>query len=192
MGIVRSFTIERCNREEIKDFVETYHYSKSINGLNSSYCFKLLREGKIIGAIIYGKPAMPSIWKVYAQAPEELIELRRLCCIDDTPKNTESYFVGRTLRWLKRNTEIKKVVSYADPNFGHAGIIYRATNFTYIGRTAKCKMIVFNGKRYHPKAIFSKHKGKLKPYALRLRYALLLGLAVRITQEGKHIYLYSF
>ena len=40
------------------------------------------------------------------------MELRRLVCIDDTPKNTESYFIGKTLRWLKHNTDVEVVVSF--------------------------------------------------------------------------------
>ena len=53
------------------------------------------------------------------------MELRRLCCIDETPKNTESYFIGRTLRWLRKNTGYKVVVSYADTHHGHEGTIYK-------------------------------------------------------------------
>jgi hypothetical protein len=192
MGIVRTFKVELCRREEIKDFIEEWHYSKSINGLNSSYCFKLMRGEELIGAMIYGRIAMPLIWKRYVENPNDIIELRRLCCIDDTPKNTESYFIGKTLRWLKKNTRIKKVVSYADPNHSHSGIIYRASNFQYVGVTAKCKMILFNGKKYHPKAVRTRYKGQLKPYSRRLREALEDGRAVRIAQEGKHIFLYSF
>jgi hypothetical protein len=59
--------------------------------------------------------------------------LRRLACIDDTPKNTESYFVGKTLRWLIQNTQHKTMVTYADPSFNHTGIAYRACNMKYDG-----------------------------------------------------------
>ena len=73
----------------------------------SDYCFKLLRGDELIGAMIYGRLAMANQWKKYSDKIDDVIELRRLCCIDDTPCNTESYFIGRTLRWLKQNTKIK-------------------------------------------------------------------------------------
>ena len=107
---VKNYTVSLCNRNEIKEFIETYHYSKNINGISSPYCFKLLDNGDMIGAMVYGYIAMQGVWKKYAEKETDLIELRRLCCIDDTPKNTESYFIGHTLRWLRDNTEIKKVI----------------------------------------------------------------------------------
>lgn len=33
IGKVKEFTVLPCNRKEITKFIETWHYSKSINGL---------------------------------------------------------------------------------------------------------------------------------------------------------------
>ena len=188
---VKDFSVVRCERSEVKDFIEEWHYSKSINGLMSDYCFKLMDGERMIGAMIYGRFAMANVWKKYSDSPEEVIELRRLCCIDDTPKNTESYFIGKTLRWLKKNTTIKTVISYADPEYGHEGIIYQATNFKDIGKTSAGKVIMYNGKKYHDKAIRTKYKGELKPFAVRLRKALESGDAFYKKTEGKYIYEYK-
>ena len=122
---VKKYKIKICNRKEIKTFIETWHYSKNINGVISDYCFKLMDGDNIIGAMIYGRIAMANVWKKYVKNEKDLIELRRLCCIDDTPKNTESYFIGFTLRWLQKNSQIKKVISYADETYNHSGIIYK-------------------------------------------------------------------
>jgi len=188
---VKRFSVVHCERSEVKDFIEEWHYSKSINGLMSDYCFKLMDGNRMIGAMIYGRFAMANVWKKYSDSPEEVIELRRLCCIDDTPKNTESYFIGKTLRWLKKNTTIKTVISYADPEYGHEGIIYQATNFKDIGKTSAGKVIMYNGKKYHDKAIRTKYKGELKPFAVRLRKALESGDAFYKKTEGKYIYEYK-
>ena len=188
---VKDFSVVRCERSEVKDFIEEWHYSKSINGLMSDYCFKLMDGNRMIGAMIYGRFAMANVWKKYSNSPEEVIELRRLCCIDDTPKNTESYFIGSTLRWLKKNTTIKTVISYADPEYGHEGIIYQATNFKDIGKTSAGKVIMYNGKKYHDKAVRTKYKGELKPFAVRLREALESGDAFYKRTEGKYIYEYK-
>ena len=188
---VKDFSVIHCERSEVKDFIEKWHYSKSINGLMSDYCFKLMYGDRMIGAMIYGRFAMANVWKKYSDSPEEVIELRRLCCIDDTPKNTESYFIGNTLRWLKKNTTIKTVISYADPEYGHEGIIYRASNFKDIGRTSAGKVIMYNGKKYHDKAVRTKYKGELKPFSVRLRKALESGDAFYKKTEGKYIYEYK-
>ena len=188
---VKGFWVVHCERSEVKDFIEKWHYSKSINGLMSDYCFKLMDGNRMIGAMIYGRFAMANVWKKYSDSPGEVIELRRLCCIDDTPKNTESYFIGSTLRWLKKNTTIKTVISYADPEYGHEGIIYRASNFKGIGKTSTGRVIMHNGKKYHDKAIRTKYKGELKPFARRLSEALESGDAFYKRTEGKYIYEYK-
>ncbi len=117
------FLFERCHRLKIASFIEHWHYSGSVNGLMSAHCFNRTCEGEIVAAAIFGEMAMAGAWKKYVDSPDEIIELRRLCCIDKTPRNTESFFIGKCLRWLGQNTEIKKVISYADPNHGHQGII---------------------------------------------------------------------
>lgn len=191
MAIDDSWKVLPCERSEIRDFIEKHHYSHNINGLMSDYCFKLLRGEELVGAAIYGKTAMANAWKKYVDSPDALIELRRLVLIDDTPKNSESFFIGHTLRWLKKNTDIEKVVSYADPNYGHQGTIYKATNFQHVGMTAKGKVIMWNGKKYHDKAIRTMYNGKLKPFAQRLKDALDRGEAYYTEQKPKHIYVYN-
>lgn len=192
VGAVRDFKVLLCDRKEIVGFVEHWHYSKNVNGLTTDYCFKLLdADGKMIGAMIYGKIAMANVWKKYAEKETNLIELKRLCCIDNTPKNTESFFIGYTLRWLKKNTDIKTVISYADMTYSHEGIIYKASNFVHNGMTAKGKVIMYNGKRYHDKTIRTKYKGELKPFAVEIKKALENGGAEYVDTLGKHIYLYQ-
>jgi len=133
---VKEYTIKNIDRKTAKPFVEEWHYSKNINGLRISYCFGLYDNEKLIGVSIFGSPAMnnqASKWN--PNNPEKLLELRRLCCIDDTPKNTESYFIGSCLRWLKKNTDIEVIISYADMTYNHKGTIYKASNFEHVGFT---------------------------------------------------------
>lgn len=186
-----TYTVEPCERKEIRDFIEKWHYSHNINGLLSQYCFKLMDGDTMVGAMIYGGLGMANCWKKYAENKEDIIELRRLCCIDDTPKNTESYFIGKTLKWLLRNTSIKKVISYADNTYGHRGVIYQASNFKHLGKTAKGRVIMWKGKRYHDKTIRTKYKGELKPFAKRVKEALEKGEAYYEETKGKEIYLYD-
>lgn len=185
------YVVKELSRSEVRDFIEKWHYSKSINGLMSSHCFGLFNGDTLIGACIFGKMAMANAWKKYGERQEDVIELRRLCLIDDTPRNSESFFIGKCLRWLKNNTNFKVVISYADPEYGHSGIIYQASNFEMIGMTSPGRVIMWNGKKYHDKAIRTKYKGELKPFAKRLKDALDDGKASYSKTAGKYIYKFN-
>lgn len=190
---VKDYKVLVVDRKDVKDFIETWHYSKNINGLKSTFCFGLYDNDVLIGSMIYGEPAMNNQAKKYNKDnPEKVLELRRLCCIDDTPKNTESYFIGSTLRWLRKNTEYKTIISYSDLSFGHEGTIYKASNFKLIGLSPPGKIIMYDNKRYHDKTIRTKYKGNLKPFAQKVKDALVSGEAYYEKTKGKNIYLYEF
>lgn len=144
---------------------------------------------KLIGGAVFGWLAMANQWKKYVKSREKLLELRRLCCIDDTLKNTESFFVSRCIKWLKKHTDVEKIISYADPEFNHTGVIYQALSFELLGQGATGRVILFKGKRYHDKTIRTKYKGELKPFAVKVKEALDSGEAKYAKTAGKYIYL---
>ncbi|QDF14368.1 hypothetical protein [Staphylococcus phage PMBT8] len=189
MSIKDEYYVKKVERKEIKEFIEKHHYSHNINGCIADYCFGLYLKSTniLVGAMFYGKMAMANQYKKYGEQ-HEVIELRRLVLVDDTPKNTESFFIGWSLRWLKKNTDIKTIVSYADPNYGHSGVIYKATNFKHVGMTSPGRVIIYNGKKYHDKTIRTKYKGRLKPFAKKVKEALKSGDAYYKKQLPKHIY----
>ena len=55
-----------------------------------------------------------------------------------TEKNILSWFVSVCIRLLKKQTEVKSILSYADSSL-HTGFIYQATNFGYYGLTDQKK-----------------------------------------------------
>ena len=188
---VRGFIAERCDRSVIKDFVEQWHYSKSINGVKSKYCFQLLNGEELIGAAIFAEPATKGVDVHYSTTnPKGVIEFRRLCCIDATPKNTESFFIGQCLRWLRHHTDLEICVSYSDLTYGHKGTIYKASNFACLGQVKPQKLIRFNGKLYHDRCLRVRYNGTLKPFAQRLNDAMGSGTAVFEMSQAKNIYVY--
>jgi hypothetical protein len=169
---VRNFTVEAVPRSTIQSFVHKNHYSGSTNGVQHTQCFALFKEGKfgfdkhIIGAAIYAIPSMPATAAKYnPDNPLRCWELRRLCCIDDTPKNTESYFISQCHKWIKQNTNIEVIVSFADLQHGHNGIIYQASNFHYLGQTGKAQVLMVDGKEYHSRSMNQAHK----PYSREIK-----------------------
>ena len=86
---VRKFTVEPVPRSAIQPFVEKWHYSHSTNGVQHTQCFALFDGMTMIGAMIYALPSMKATAAKYNPInPLRCWELRRLCCIDDTPTNT--------------------------------------------------------------------------------------------------------
>jgi hypothetical protein len=187
-----SWEVTEVPTSVVRPFIERWHYSGSINGVHVSFAFGLYRNGELQGAAIFGVVGMANAWKRYADSQDEVLELRRLCCIDDTPKNAESYFIGKCLRWLRQNSNVKTIVSYADSNYGHSGVIYKATNFDLVGATAPGKIILWNGRQYHDKTIRTKYNGRLKPYAQRVKDALESGDATYKATTPKNIYVMKF
>ena len=95
---LKNFKVFHCDRKEITEFIETNHYSHSINGCITDYCFKLVDENNVmVGAAFFCKMAMANQFKKFSDKEEDVTELRRLCCVDDTPKNTESYFIAKII-----------------------------------------------------------------------------------------------
>lgn len=97
-----------------------------------SHAFGIHVGGRLLGAVTYGTPASRHLQMGACPSdPSRVIELNRLWLDDELPRNSESWFVSRTLRMLPPRI----VVSYADPLWGHYGYIYRALNFRYAGWT---------------------------------------------------------
>jgi hypothetical protein len=191
MGVLKKWIVKRVFRKDIRDFIEKWHYSKSINGCIADYCYALYDGDEIKGAMFFGRMAMANQWKRFSDCETSVIELRRLCCIDDTPKNTESYFIGNALKLLRKDWGKGCVVSYADKEHGHSGIIYRASNFKELEEIKGARVIIFGEKQYHDKTIRTKYKGELKPFAKRVKDALESGAAYYKKTAGKHTYIYN-
>lgn len=191
---LQGYTVEHISfSSTVRTFLRKWHYSDYVN-IQEKETFGLFREGtflpELIGVCIYTRPAGPAAaQKYYPQDPDKCLELRRLCLIDDTPKNAESFFVGRTLKWLKKHSAWKFVVSYADPEQGHRGTIYRAANFKYEGVTASGSSLLVDGEPFHIRTLTMLDR----PYGVEInkRYkADDPGIEIVKTQP-KHIYTYQ-
>jgi hypothetical protein len=89
----------------------------------------------MVGAALWMPPT-----KVCAQTvhPEwrRVLALSRLAVAPGEPQNAASILIGESVRRIRREGKWKALVTFADESQGHTGTIYRATNWTYIGRTA--------------------------------------------------------
>ncbi len=118
-----------------------------------------------------------------ASAPDGLT-LTRLWLADALPRNSESYVIGQTVRWLRQHTPVKFLVSYADPAAGHIGTIYQATNWLYTGLShAQPALDLGDGIPRHTRTVGA----ALGTHSLR--YLRAAGLSPRrVPTTGKHRY----
>jgi hypothetical protein len=189
----RDLTISVCNVKEIRNFIETNHYSHSINGVKISYCFKVEYKEKLVGGVLFGAMSTTA-WKKFADSESKVLELRRLVLLDCAGRNSESRVIGWCLRYLKKETNgIEIIVSYADPYHNHAGTIYKASNFEYFGLSGKDKGFkdIETGKIYHSRALRTKYKGDYKPFVKKIREKLENGLLIPIELPQKHCFVYK-
>lgn len=113
--------------------------------------------GKLLGVLTIGKPCSWSatcglVGESLKQMKEDpgarskdVYELNRLWLHDCLPRNSESQFIGWVLRALKKLKPSIILLSYADGAFGHVGIVYKATGWTYTGMSAAFKDITLPG-----------------------------------------------
>jgi hypothetical protein len=189
---LQSFRVAECPKSDVAAFIEEHHYSKNVAGVTASVCFRVDRDSQLVGAAIFGRPAMKETLDKYSEYGKlNLLELRRLCFINDTPRNTESRMLGVMLRSLANRGE-DRVLSYADPNEGRSGKIYRAAGFRYLGQTAPITEICWQGRKWSTRNLNhyindAKSLG-LRKDALELRAALKSGEAVKVRGAGKFIF----
>jgi hypothetical protein len=178
-----SLHIVECNVSRIQGVIERVHYSHSIFGVTVSHCYAVEVRGRVVGGAIFGLPGAYNVSRKY-DCGEPLLELRRFVLEDFLPRNSESRSLAVMFRDLRRKG-IKRILSYADPAFGHSGVIYAATGFKRIGLTSSRKHIMWKGKKYPDRNV---HQVNF-PFHKEIRAALASGEAVKINVPGKVIWL---
>lgn len=142
------------DKQLIRQFIKNNHYTGSCPGIMHSFSLEL--NEVIIGACIFSRTSRNN---VKIPKCDEILELSRLFIIDDTPKNTESYFISKCLKWLEKESKYHAVISYSDPTEGHLGGIYKACNFEILGQTKpNYHYLTIDGIRKHKKQVWDRAK----------------------------------
>ena len=154
----RPLEFRRCELKEVASFVKKYHYSHSHPGA-VDYSFRLDTNGVLSGVALFGYSAgNPKAVLHPSITVHEQRELVRLVLLDCVPNNSETQFVGWCLRWLRKNTKIRCIVSFADPAYGHVGTIYKAGNWKYVGLQKQDRpRIIVDGLEVHPKSAYNRY-----------------------------------
>lgn len=177
--------VRLIQREQTKDFILNIHYAHRMPSI--SWSFGLFEDDELIGVCTYGKPASSNLQKGVCgkDYAKNVQELNRLVLKYNKP-NEASFFVSKTLKMLPKPMII---ISYADTEQNHQGIIYQATNFIYTGLSAKRTDWKVRGMEHkHGFTIADEFRGiKNRSKAMREKYGTDFYLKER---SRKHRYVY--
>lgn len=174
---------------QLSRFIEQNHYSKSARSQQQVHVFSLTdpRTNQLVGACIYGKP-------MGRLSSETAIELRRFCLSPGQEKNTASFFLSRTITWLQKfEPRYNHILTFADPNKGHVGTIYKACNFVYDGEelSGNPRVVIAGDKVHHIRQYYDKKDGEYSKQALKLQEMVAKGQAQIVKQQRKLRFIYK-
>ena len=131
-----SYSVRRIQGKIGKEFIIKYHYSHGCH--NGPMTWGLFDNDELIGVCAFATPCSENVRASLfgKEYKDHVTELHRLVIIDDTPKNTESWFVSRAIKGLKKERpHVWAILSFSDSTQGHKGTVYQACNFLYCGNT---------------------------------------------------------
>lgn len=129
-----SLLVAPCDYQAAKYAVTHWHYSRSMPAFKP-VTFGAWDNGIFVGAIIFGYGANQHLPKAFGLLQTECVELCRVAFSGKQSVQT-SYYLGKALKLLKQMQQgLRLVISYADIDQDHLGILYQATNWAYLGCT---------------------------------------------------------
>ena len=178
--------LTNASAKAIRYACKNFHYSQSVPSVQ--YGYNIYNDNdEWCGVVCFGGGANNHIGTAYDLCQGEILELVRVAL--NGKQNKTSQCVAAALKELHRqNPLVKMVVSYADLDQNHKGIIYQATNWLYEGTTMKnirCGFFIY-GVKTHPRTICARGwKNSLQWLKENVDADTEL-----IVGKGKHKYLY--
>lgn len=146
--------IDWATHEAAKYACENWHYSKSVP-VPPLVKVGTWEDEKYIGAVIFSRGASSNLMKPYNLNQDEGCELTRIALSNH--KTPVSRIVRLAMQFLKRNSpELRLIVSFADPQYGHHGGVYQAGNWVYVGDTSNGVEYWKDGRRLHSRQVSEK------------------------------------
>jgi hypothetical protein len=146
--------IDWATHEAAKYACENWHYSKSVP-VPPLVKVGVWENGIYIGVVIFSRGASSNLLSPYGLKQSEGCELTRIALTNHIAP--VSRVIRLAMQFLKRNSpELRLLVSFADPQYGHHGGVYQAGNWLYAGDTASSVEYWSAGKRLHSRQVSEK------------------------------------
>ena len=142
--------IDWATHKAAKYAVMNWHYSQSLPR-GKLIKFGVWENHIFIGVVVFARGATLELLKPYGLKQTNGCELARIAL--NKHKTPVSKIISIVIRMLaKHYPALKIVVSFADCDQCHTGIIYQASNWIYTGESKTHKFLV-NGRTTHPKTL---------------------------------------
>ena len=148
-----------------RQLVEQHHYTRG--GSNTAvYVHGLYHRsiGQLYGVAWWLPPTRVAAESVNKAEWQRVLSLSRMVMVPGTPANACSFLLARSIRTIRRERRFVSLVTYADESVGHTGGVYRAANWTYVGRTGPYPKWVDprSGRQVAPKATENRTKAQME------------------------------
>jgi len=174
--------LEIASAKAIRYACLKFHYAKSTP--SASLAFSVFNDSnEWCGVIVYGSGANNNLTKSIGLPQGAALELVRVA-LNGKQGNTGKA-LSLSLQILKGLAPLCKcIISYADPEQGHLGVLYQATNWLYLGRSQAQSEVYHpvTGKMIHKRtanALFGTIKGLKKNSRLLEAQICLRALQIR-------------
>ena len=140
--------LEKASYKAVKYACLKFHYAKTVPVTNISYSV-FNKNNEWCGVICYGLGACANLGKKYGTVSGQFLELTRMAL--NGKQESTSKAMAISIKLLKKHKPLVKVlISYADKGQKHLGIIYQATNWTFVDESTSSGFEVFyKGKWVH-------------------------------------------
>lgn len=156
-SILKTLRVEPVAPAAIRSLIEKEHYLHSMPPA-PRMCFAVSLDGDLAGAVVFTSGSRHCHRLLAGAQPHDVATLARMWLADDLPRNSESRVIGVVLRHLKRETDWKLLLSYADPGARHVGTIYQASGWLYLGRGEPTSYVRLpDGALRHPRSIYDQY-----------------------------------
>lgn len=118
---------------EAAAFISAHHYARGCAN-TAVYVHGLYKDDRLVGAALWMPPTKVCAMTVHSDW-RRVLALSRLAVAPTEPQNAASLLIGASIRRIRREGKWVALVTFADESQGHTGVIYRATNWQYRGRT---------------------------------------------------------
>ncbi len=130
------WTVRDVAPREARDFIAQHHYAKgsSLTRVYSHGLYRVDDDSTLWGVALWLPPTRVAAESVNRAVWRKVLALSRLACTPEAPKNAASFLLSRSVARVRKDGRFVSLVTYADERMGHSGAIYRAANWTYVGR----------------------------------------------------------
>ena len=132
------YTFERVAHAVGAEFIKRHHYARGCS--KTGVFFGAFKGGALVGVCQFLPPTKVAAQSVDKERWRQVLSLTRMAVLDSEPQNATSMLLGASIRMVRGlrlpdGSSWEWLVTYADEARGHTGAIYRATNWTHVGRT---------------------------------------------------------